>query len=280
MNLSTTQERWDLLNELDCLPLAVTQAVAYTTKRRKTVRQYPALFWQTDPIKIRLLRHSFNDHGREARQMESLTATFMVTFEYLKAEHSNAARLLSMMSFLDRQRIGGYLLHPTDEDDLMDVEESIDVLMAFSFLARDESQCDRFCQHDLDSSFFSMHRLVQLATKAWIVQEEREGGEMFALQMLHITAQRAVSIEHDNVLCEHLRKAVENDATHLRGLLKIRFVSLSTETQLSQASLHILCVCHDYRDDIVSARHHASEALDIRRRILGLDHPDSCCSLA
>ena len=125
-----------------------------------------------------------------------------------------------------------------------------------------------------------MHRLVQLATKAWIVQEEREGGEMFALQMLHITAQRAVSIEHDNVPCEHLREAVENDATHLRGLLNIQFVSLSTETQLSQASLHILCVCHDYRDDIVSARHHAAEALDIRRRILGLDHPDSCCSLA
>ena len=84
INGSTAEERRDLIRELDHLPLAITQAVAYMSKRRKSIRQYLQVFRQTDSAKIRLLRHQFSDHGREARQMESLATTSMVTFEYLR----------------------------------------------------------------------------------------------------------------------------------------------------------------------------------------------------
>jgi len=102
-------------------------------KRRKSIRQYLGIFRQNDSTKMRLLKHQFSDYGRETRQMESLATTFMVSFDYVRAEHPDAVRLLSMMSFLSPAVTTGEILHSKNAD-LLDLEDSIEILVTFSFI--------------------------------------------------------------------------------------------------------------------------------------------------
>jgi hypothetical protein len=49
---STMEELSELLEELEYLPLAITQAAAFMTKRRKTIPQYLDLYRKSDSVKI------------------------------------------------------------------------------------------------------------------------------------------------------------------------------------------------------------------------------------
>ena len=57
---STSDERLKLLRALDHLPLAITQAVAFTAKRRKSIAQYLELFEKSDTAKACLLNYGFS----------------------------------------------------------------------------------------------------------------------------------------------------------------------------------------------------------------------------
>jgi hypothetical protein len=98
---STEIEQLELLEELDYLPLAITQAAAFMAKRRNTVSQYIGLYQQSDSRKIQLLSHKFADSRREASPMESVVTTWVISFEYIRTENPRAADLLSLMSCLD-----------------------------------------------------------------------------------------------------------------------------------------------------------------------------------
>lgn len=62
----------DLLEELEFIPLAITQASAFMAKRRKTVQSYLDLYRKSDVTKMKLLSYEFSDHGRPGSSMESV----------------------------------------------------------------------------------------------------------------------------------------------------------------------------------------------------------------
>ncbi len=113
---STSHERLEFLQALDYLPLAITQAVAFMAKRRKSIAQYLELFEKSDTTKARLLNYEFSDHGREARALDSVARTWMISFDLIRSDHPRAADLLSLMSFLDPQSLHPSLL-PSDGED-------------------------------------------------------------------------------------------------------------------------------------------------------------------
>lgn len=296
---STSEDRRDLLEELDYLPLAINQAVAYMTKRRISIKEYLVLFRKSDSNKVRLLKHEFSDNGRETRRMESLATTFIVSFEYLRAEHPNAADLLSIMSYFDRQSIPRSCLQSENTDPL-DFEDSIEFLIAFSFVTGDDQVRGENGDNDgFNAGFkgysYSMHRLVQLATRQWL-KENKTGKEdafasqaiqRFQTQMLAMKPYRRdyALLQYSPRVMPYTRMSMRGSTipwrTHHQTLLAVQLHHPTTETRLAQASLHFesAILASSDRND-TSAVAHATESLEIRSEILGREDLETCRSAA
>ena len=174
---STETEQLELLGELVYLPLAISQAVAFMAKRRKSVAEYIKLYRDSESTRIRLLGQRFNHHGRESRPLESVVTTWWVSFIYIKTENPRAADILSSTSFMDRQGIPFSLLI-ADNEDKFDFEEAIGLLEAFSLVTLDTHRYA--C---------TVHRLVTVAVQAWLSEYENTR-EMVAAQVMETISDR------------------------------------------------------------------------------------------
>ena len=179
---SAEDEQVALFEELAYLPLAISQAAAFMTKRRKTVADYLKLLGD-ESTKSQLLSQKGYHHGRADRSSESITSTWWVTFQSMKKENARAGELLTMMCLLDRQEIPLPILQDQEESDF-DFEEAIGLLEAFSLITTySESEPREQRLHELLDevthskirgavSYCDLHRLVQESTKAWLSQPD------------------------------------------------------------------------------------------------------------
>jgi tetratricopeptide (TPR) repeat protein len=152
----------ELLDALDYMPLAITQAAAYIRQRapRMTSSKYLQDLCKSDGDRANLLKKDVGDSRRDGRASNSIIATWGITFEYIRQQRPSAARLLALMSFFDRQAIADSLLdHRYQETDDVeyDFEEDIFTLSSYSLIGT-----------KLGGNEFEMHRLVQFSTKTWL----------------------------------------------------------------------------------------------------------------
>ena len=107
---------WDdlanLAQELDYMPLAISQAAAYVSQRvpRVTVSKYLDELRQSDNRRAKILKVDIRDPRRDGQLSNSILTTWYVSFEHLRRKRDSAARLLSLMSLFDREGIPDYLL--------------------------------------------------------------------------------------------------------------------------------------------------------------------------
>lgn len=151
-----------LLQALDYMPLAITQAAAYIAQRapRMTVTRYLDEIRRNDHDRAHLLKKDVGDSRRDSRASNSIIATWQISFEHIRKNMPTAARLLSLMSLFDRQGISESLLshrYERDEDGEVDFEEDIHTLISYSLV-----------EMSSDGNAFEMHRLVQFTTKNWL----------------------------------------------------------------------------------------------------------------
>ncbi|KAI9760617.1 MAG: hypothetical protein M1840_002374 [Geoglossum simile] len=259
---STEGEQKELLEELDYLPLAISQAAAFMIERQQTVSQYLTRYRKSVSARANLLKHKFTDHGREARPMESVATTFMISFDYIRNESPRASALLSLFSFLDRQEIPKTLIVGDNEDPL-DFDDAIGTLHAFSLISTN-SQFD----------MYGVHRLVHLATRAWLLEYDESRGRSWASQPLELLSTRfphgnykswvtcAAYLPHaEAVLGEELTGTAENDLRARATLL----LNTSHYYLKSQG-----------RFDVAEGR--VGESLQLRQNMLGERHPDTLAS--
>ncbi|KAJ5623935.1 hypothetical protein N7510_000244 [Penicillium lagena] len=176
-----SQERRQLVNALEFMPLAIVQAASYIRNRapRYSVSEYLGDFQRNDHEAIRLLKKEAGHLYRDWEAKNSILVTWQISFDYMRHTKPSAAKLLSLMSFFDRQGIPESLIRhqpkanctssseplndssggePSSESDVgPDFEDDIMTLRDYSFISISEN-----------SSFFTMHRLVQLTTHAWL----------------------------------------------------------------------------------------------------------------
>ena len=151
-----------LVQYLDYMPLAITQAAAYIQGRapRMTISQYLDEIRRSDHDRTRLLKKDMADSRRDGRASNSIIQTWQISFEHIRKEMPTAARLLSLMSLFDRQGIPESLLHNRyqgDDDGEADFEEDIYTLASYSLVGM-----------SAEGSEFEMHRLVQFSMKKWL----------------------------------------------------------------------------------------------------------------
>ncbi|KAH6854701.1 hypothetical protein B0I37DRAFT_302065 [Chaetomium sp. MPI-CAGE-AT-0009] len=179
----------ELLHELECIPLAITQAISFISKRRTTIPQYLEKYRKSDATRTRMLTFEFAEHGRQIGSLESVAKTWSLTFKWLRSNSPRAADLLCLISFFQHQAIPRQLLltpkgedgeglaakkeETEEEEDDFDFEDALDILCAFSLLDTGGS-----------ANVFSTHHLVQLATRWWLQNENPEEQSRWALEAL------------------------------------------------------------------------------------------------
>jgi tetratricopeptide (TPR) repeat protein len=156
------QQISELLQELDYMPLAISQAAAYIRQRapRTSVTKYLSNFYRGEKDRAALLETDLRDPRRDQSASNSIIITWRMSFEHIREQRPSAARLLSLMSFFDRQGIPEFMLHDwSDEPDEIDHEFEDDISTLRSYL---------LISLNLDGDMFSMHRLVQFSTLKWL----------------------------------------------------------------------------------------------------------------
>ena len=141
-----------LVETLERLPLAITQAAAYISVRKMmTIAKYLAYARQNEEI----LLADMGDLRRDPSVPSSVLVTWQISFDQIKKSFPAAAELLSLMSVLDRQGIPEFLL--CKDNNRLALEDALAPLNDFALIA---SEANGEC--------FGMHRLVQLATRTWL----------------------------------------------------------------------------------------------------------------
>ncbi|KZF18827.1 TPR-like protein [Xylona heveae TC161] len=149
-----------LLELLDCLPLAVTQAAAFISENEMTVAAYTRRLEKAESEMQRYLSEELADTRRDTHSQNSVMRTWKISFDQILQQSPRAAEILSLMAVLDRQGISASLLRREDES--LDFDLAIGKLKAFSLISSNP-----------DNSLFSLHRLVQIATRRWLEIQQK-----------------------------------------------------------------------------------------------------------
>jgi tetratricopeptide (TPR) repeat protein len=248
----------DLLEVLGYIPLAITQAAAYMRQNRVSMEKYLKALSQSDSNLVEHLTTELLDPRRRRDTPSSVFLTWKLSFDQISKEEPRAAEMLSLMAFLDGQGIPEMLLRRNKHLDVKDTN-AIGTLQAFSLITavRDEET-------------YSMHRLVQLSTQTWLrLQESRDTWEEKALELL---SKELLNGEHENKeKCDALR-------LHAIAVLQYR---PTPNCNLLRATILYNLAWFDWRQGRYrSASARCEESYSERRRIIGLDNPETLGSLS
>ncbi|KNB04916.1 hypothetical protein FOXG_06903 [Fusarium oxysporum f. sp. lycopersici 4287] len=160
-----------LLQELQCLPLAISQAGAYMRRMSMTAEQYLDLLRQ-GKTRWEVLKVSDADRHRRPEVSNSVLETWRISIERIRVESETSYRILHVVAYVDCQDIPHELVAATarrydkeDEEDVistgqvsdLEVLEAATRLTEFSFLSLRQTE---------DSGRrYEMHKLVQEAIR-------------------------------------------------------------------------------------------------------------------
>ncbi|KAL5370839.1 hypothetical protein DPSP01_014637 [Paraphaeosphaeria sporulosa] len=267
LGAKTSDGATELVNALDCIPLAIVQAAAYINRlgKRMSIRKYLGQLRGVEG-QVELLQKAAPDMRRDGKALNSVLATWQISFEHIRQQRPLAADLLSFMSFFNPQNIPDFMArHYTDnkneeqgnllerqangEND--DFEEDVAVLRAFSLVHTKQREDE-----------FEIHRLVQLATGVWLKSANRDG--LWRRAFLQAMAQEFPDGEYANwPKCQTL-------FPHVLPMVEQKEPSMG-ETD-AWASLLTNTGWYAWRQGHFSqAEWMVSEALRIRKHMLGSD---------
>lgn len=174
---SSDDERLELVELLEYLPLAITQAAAYISvkRTRMTIAGYSKFLRKSESI----LLDDMGDLRRDPTIPSSVLLTWQISFDQINGENRAAAELLSLMSVFDRQGIPQFLLQGENEDDLQ-FERRLAPLEEFGLITLEGG-----------GRSFQIHRLVQIAIRSWLEQHrEIDRWKQYAAELLEKVVRR------------------------------------------------------------------------------------------
>ena len=253
-----------LVESLDYMPLAITQAAAYISQRapRATVSKYLQDLRKGDRDRAKLLDMDIGDVRRDGASSNSIIVTWQMSFEHIRREKPSATRLLSLMSLFDGQGIPECLLdgyYQEDDASGSDFEEDLNTLTSFSLVTT-----------AIEGHQFEMHRLVQFSTRKWLELEgELEGWKEKYVMLMH----------HNYPIGKHENwKACQALFPHAQAAVACR----PTDGSALEAWASVLYKAAWYAEDMGNynaAKEMNEGALEAREATLGVDHLDTLNSV-
>ncbi|KAL8787702.1 MAG: hypothetical protein Q9195_007658 [Heterodermia aff. obscurata] len=142
-----------LVEELDRLPLAISQAAAFIEENYISISEYVEALRGENAEEF--LEEELDDSRRDEDSVNSIFRSWKLSYDQIRKQKPCAADLLSLLAMLDRQSVPKYLLK------VPEVTTSLTVLQAFNLVtARGGSQN------------VQMHRLVQRFVKIALHKEK------------------------------------------------------------------------------------------------------------
>ncbi|CRG92827.1 hypothetical protein PISL3812_09898 [Talaromyces islandicus] len=135
-----------LVQALECIPLAITQAGAYISNRspRMSVSAYLGLFQRSESNQEHLLNYNdAHDLRRDRSIRHPVITTWQISFNQIRRISPKATDLLALMSVFDRQGIPEELV--SEGMDQLEFEDALAPLMSFSLV-----QVENFTMFVLD----------------------------------------------------------------------------------------------------------------------------------
>lgn len=245
----------ELLENLNFLPLAITQAAAYISEEEVSLAHYLDLLRPGNVDSGDLLEQDYYDPGRDSEIQNSIFLTWQISFDQITKQKPRAAEILSLMAVLDRQAISDTLLRQEDERKV-NFDTAIGTLKAFSLVTEEKN-----------GAIFNIHRLVQLSTQKW-------------LELQHVLVEwQEKALNAVFVRCP-LRGDYETWATwetikpHVQVVLG--YVFGTEPCQLQRASiLHKASFYDGEQGQYGAAYKKGMEAQTIYQKLLGKEHPDT-----
>ena len=160
--LSGQESLTQLLEELNFLPLAISQAAFYICRHNGTVTRYLELMHKTENDWMRLASRDFHDSTRYRKLPNAVTTTWLISYNQIRDSDPFAADLLNFISFLEPKAIPRSILPTPGLDSEEEMDFAIGTLCSYGFLIRRS-----------DEDMFDIHSLVQLSTRAWIAEDQK-----------------------------------------------------------------------------------------------------------
>ncbi|KAI1416416.1 P-loop containing nucleoside triphosphate hydrolase protein [Hypoxylon sp. FL1857] len=248
---SLTEEVRALATTLDNIPLAMSQAAAFISENGLEVSEYHQLLVSSEFGPLDALDEDLSERRRDSTAHSSIFQTWKISFDYISINQPRASKLLSLMAMLDRQDIPKSLLQD-DNEQLLDFHKSLGALQAFALVTQ---------QQRMQS--YSMHRLVQLATRRWLhTKGEQRHYKITALMRL---AQRFPRGEYET------REACSALASHARLVLSYEDAADSIKLD-SAMLLQNLASFDTVQGRLNEARDCQKRCITIREMHLGVHH--------
>ena len=205
-----------LLEELDHLPLALSQAAAFIEENGVSIADYTNALRGEDAEEF--LHEELDDSRRDEESVNSVFRTWKLSFDQIKQQKPQAAELLSLLAMLDRQSIPKSLLK------ILEVTTSLGVLQSFSLVTSRAGLLS-----------VQIHRLVQRFVR---ISLENDG----ATQKWQEAALAALSNEYPTEIGVAQWPICDALAPHVHVITGYKYKT--TEARLNLG--HLLCWSSDF----------------------------------
>jgi tetratricopeptide (TPR) repeat protein len=249
------QEAKYLLQELSHLPLAILQAAAYINTTNITPQIYRSQL--LGPIKETVDRNSdvFEDNILKYDTKDPVATTLMISLDHIRGSHDLAAKYVFLAACIDRKDIPLDFLEASTNRER---EDAIRTLSKYALVTR----------RPADSSL-DLHRLVHRSLRIWIQHQHNIG--LWTQNAIHQLLKVFPDIIDSN------RSKWRRLIPHIMYALSHGHVEQEDEDRMTLAWKCTMALHQD-------GRHNLAEKLDVqvmemRKRILGTDHPDTLQSI-
>jgi tetratricopeptide (TPR) repeat protein len=163
---TASESEKELLNHLEMLPLAISQASAYIRKTTVSTQLYVRAFTESEERQANLLSTEFDEIHR-SDVPNSVMHTWLISMKQIAEESECGERILNTIAFLDNQNVPFELLSAAagaaySEDQVLLAAAR---LVEYSFLQRQKA-----INNELP--VYGQHRLVQLAARNALAPEK------------------------------------------------------------------------------------------------------------
>lgn len=247
------EEASELVEELENVPLAISQASAYIKSvPLVSIPKYLAMFRRSDKDQADLLDKDEGDLRRDSGVPNAVITSWELSFNQIRKRTPDSANLLSLMSCFSRQAIPQFLIQG-DVDEIA-FYDRINPLLSFSLI-----------RAEIGDDTFEMHRLVQTAMRHWLRSEGSD--QLWKERAIERVAHHFPAMRNQAQhwpLCEALMSHADEVILHTAS---------SKEFQLRLAEIHVFTAGY-----LVQRKGHArlaeerlTDALHIQREYFNED---------